>query len=153
MSQVSARLEIQGSVHEAETAWYDTSRWADWVDQLAQVVEVQGDWPRVGSWVVWQSGPAGRGRVTERVVEHLPLQGSTAEVEDASITGTQQVTFDPVPEGVAVGLSLSYKLKRRSPVSALVDLVFIRRLMGDSLAKTLSQFRTAVEASRHTSFK
>lgn len=147
MPRVSATIELATSVHEAETAWYDTDRWPQWVDQLAEVLEVQGDWPRAGSGVVWESGPAGRGRVAERVVEYEPLHGSTVEVEDASITGTQQVTFDPFSEGVQVGLSLEYRLKRRSPFSALVNVVFIRRLMGASLARTLSQFRAALPAS------
>lgn len=150
---MSATIDVAVPIHEAETAWYDTTGWPLWVDQLARVVEVQGDWPRAGSGVVWQSGPAGRGRVTEKVVEYEPRQGLSAEVQDDSITGTQQVTFDPLPDGVQVGLTLTYKLKSRSPLSALVDLVFIRRLMGASLAKTLSQFRTTLEASRQASFK
>src|SRR5579884_3904009 len=111
MSRVSATIEVSASVHEAEVAWYDTRRWPQWVDQLTRVIDVQGDWPRAGSAVAWESGPAGRGRVTERVVEHEPLQGSTAQVEDSSITGTQRVRFDPVAEGVQVELSLDYKLK------------------------------------------
>lgn len=146
MPRVSATIEIPASVHEAETAWYDTDRWPRWVDQLARVVEVQGDWPRVGSGVVWESGPAGRGRVTERVVEHEPLQGLTVEVQDASITGSQRVTFEPVPGGVQVGLALDYRLGRRSPLSALVDLLFIRRLMAASLAKTLSGFEAVLRS-------
>jgi hypothetical protein len=117
------------------------------VDQLARVVEVQGDWPRAGSAVVWESGPAGRGRVAERVIEYEPLRGSTVAVQDASITGTQRTRFDPVGDGVLLELSLDYRLKRRSPFSALVDLLFIRRLMGASLAKTLSQFRAALQTS------
>jgi hypothetical protein len=147
MPRVSAVIEVSTSVHEAETAWYDTDRWPEWVDQLARVVEVQGDWPHAGSMVVWESGPAGRGRVTERVIDHEPLRGSTVEVEDDSITGTQRAMFDPVAGGVQFALSLEYRLKRRSPVSALVDLLFIRRLMGASLAKTLSQFRSALQSS------
>ncbi len=149
---MSATIEVPVSVHEAESAWYDTSGWPQWVDQLARVLDVQGDWPRRGSGVVWESGPAGRGRVTERVIEHEPLQGLTALVEDASITGTQRVSFDPVADGVQVQLSLDYRLRRRSPMSALIDLLFIRRLMAASLAKTLSQFRGALE-SRQASFE
>jgi hypothetical protein len=153
MSHVSATIEVAVSVHEAETAWYDTSRWPQWVDQLAEVVEVQGNWPERGAAVVWESGPAGRGRVKERAVQYEPLQGLTVEIEDASITATQRVGFHPVTDGALVELSLDYRLTRRSPFSALVDVLFIRRLMGASLAKTLRQFRAALEASRDTSFQ
>jgi hypothetical protein len=153
MATVRVLQLVPGPVHEAEKAWYDTSRWPQWVDQLTQVVDVQGEWPRPGSVVVWESGPAGRGQVVERVVEYEPLRGLTAEVEDASITGTQRVAFDPVPDGVQVELSLNYRLRRRSPLSALVDLLFIRRLMGASLAKTLAQFRATLEASSPASFE
>ncbi len=153
MAQVSARIEVPASVHEVQTAWYDTERWPRWVDQLAEIVEVASDWPSQGSAVVWESGPAGRGRVTERVVEYEPLQGLTAEVEDASITGTQRVSFDPRPDGAEVELTLDYKLKRRTPLSALVDVVFIRRLMGASLARTLSQFRVALQESHEAPFE
>ena len=58
--------------------WYDTGRWVAWVDGLDAVVSVDGDWPRVGATVSWQSGPAGRGRVTERVVGYEPLGGPDA---------------------------------------------------------------------------
>jgi len=145
---VSAIIELSGSVHEAQSAWCDPGGWAQWVDQLARVVEVQGAWPDPGAVVVWESGPAGRGTVRERSAEFEPLRELTVEVDDASITGIQRVSFDPVPDGVQVTLSLDYQLKRRSPFSWLVDLLFIRRLMGASLARTLSQFRAAVEAPR-----
>jgi hypothetical protein len=153
VSSVSATIELASSVHEAETAWYDTGAWPKWVDQLARVVEVQGDWPRQGSMVVWESGPAGRGRVRERVVEYEPLFGQESEVEDDSVVGRQRVAFVPLRDGVEVQLTLDYKLKRRSPVSRLVDALFIRRLMGASLAKTLTQFRAAVVASRSAPVK
>jgi hypothetical protein len=150
---VSATIELSASVHEAETAWYDTGRWSQWVDQLARVVEVQGDWPHAGSVVVWESGPAGRGRVRERVAAYEPLAGQETDVEDDSIVGRQSVAFEPLGDRVEVRLALEYRLRRRSPVSGLVDLLFIRRLMGASLAKTLTQFRAAFRASNEASFK
>src|SRR5437763_815073 len=77
----------------------------------------------------WQSGPAGRGRVTERVIAYEPLEGYTVEVEDDSITGEQSVSFEPADDGVEVGLALSYRIKRRSPLTPLIDALFVRRLM------------------------
>jgi Polyketide cyclase / dehydrase and lipid transport len=142
---------LDGTVHEAETCWYDTTRWRDWVDELARIVAVDGDWPKRGATVIWESGPAGRGRVRERVVAYEPLAGQTVEVEDDSISGTQRVVFDPAGDGVEVQLSLSYSIKRRSPLTPLLDLLFVRRPMTISLTKTLSRFGVALAESRQPS--
>jgi Polyketide cyclase / dehydrase and lipid transport len=146
MRRVSATIELRGSVYEAETCWYDTGRWPEWVDQLARVVEVEGDWPSRGSVVVWESGPAGRGRVTERVSEYEPRSGQASEIEDDSISGRQSVAFVPSDRGVEVVLSLDYRLKQRSPASPLIDFLFIRPAMTRSLARTLSRFEAELAA-------
>ena len=148
MANVGVSESFPGSVHEAERCWYDTSRWPEWVDELARVISVQGDWPRLGSVVTWQSGPNGRGRVTERVIGYEQLEGYTVEVEDDSIKGEQSVSFDPADDGVEVGLALRYKIKRRSPLTALIDVLFVRRIMITSLEKTLGNFGAVLAESR-----
>jgi hypothetical protein len=142
---------LDGSVHEAETCWYDVARWPGWVDGLTRVVAVEGDWPRPGARVTWESGPAGRGRVTERVTEYEPLAGQTVEVEDDSISGTQRVDFEPAQDGVRIELTLRYSIKRRSPLTPVVDLLFVRRPMTISMTKTLQRFRLALADSREPS--
>ena len=57
--------------------------------------------------------------MVERVVEREPLKGQTTEVTDPSISGRQSVAFAPVADGVEVELTLSYRLRRRSPVTPL----------------------------------
>jgi hypothetical protein len=127
-------------VQDAEARWYDTSRWPEWVDGLAQMISVDGDWPRVGASVCWESGPAGRGRVVERVTAFEQLRGQTVEVEDDSITGRQTVSFRPLDGTVEVSLSLSYQLKKRSLLTPLLDVLFIRRAMTSSLHGTVTRF-------------
>ena len=136
-----------GSVPEAERCWYETTRWHEWVDGLASVLEVSGGWPDEGSQVVWQSVPAGRGRVRERVTEFTPLVGQTLAIEDDSITGRQRIAFDPTADGVQVTLSLDYAITRRSPLTPLIDRLFVRRLMAQSLARTMDRFGTALAES------
>jgi Polyketide cyclase / dehydrase and lipid transport len=148
MRSVSVVQRFEGTVHEAETCWYDTGRWAYWVDGLDRVIAVHGPWPEPGSSVTWQSGPAGRGTVTERVTGHDPLSGMTAAVEDDSITGTQAVAFDPVGGGVEVALTLEYEIKQRGLFTALVDFLFIRRAMDLSLRKTLGAFGAELQTRR-----
>lgn len=148
MGAVRVAQTFSGSVHQAETCWYDTSRWPAWVDGLAEVVAVEGDWPKVGSSVTWQSSPAGRGRVRERVVVYEPLEGQELEVEDDTLRGRQTVIFTPVDDGVEVQLGLSYQVKRRSPFTPIVDALFIRRAMAASLRKTLSYFGAELRSAR-----
>jgi hypothetical protein len=151
VANVGVSESFPSSVHEAERYWYDTSRWPTWVDELARVISVEGDWPGLGALVTWQSGPNGRGRVTERVIGYEPLEGYTVEVEDDSIRGEQSVSFDPVDDGVEVGVALRYRIKRRSPLTPLIDALFVRRLMITSLEKTLGGFGAVLAASRRPS--
>ena len=148
MRVVSAVETFPGSVHEAETLWYDTARWPSWVDGLDRVTGVEPRWPQPGATVTWQSGPAGRGRVVERVVAYEPLSGQTVEVQDDSIRGRQSVEFAPADEAVELTLTLEYEIKQRSPLTPLVDLLFIRRAFRTSLDATLRRFGLELEAAR-----
>jgi hypothetical protein len=145
---VSVAEVFSGTVHEAETCWYDTTRWASWVDGLERVEAVEGDWPEVGSSVTWRSGPAGRGTVIERVSEYEPLSGQSVDVQDDSITGRQSVALVPVDDGVEVRLSLQYAIRRRTLFTPLVDLLFIRRAMETSLRRTLTSFGAELAGRR-----
>jgi hypothetical protein len=148
MRTARAELTFPGSVHEAETLWYDTSRWPTWVTGLAHVAKVEGDWPRVGAKVVWDSSPAGRGRVVERVVAYEKLASQTVEVEDETIRGRQSVLFIPLEDSVQIELSLAYEVKERSIFTPIVDFFFIRRAMVTSLLQTLKRFGVELAAER-----
>lgn len=148
MRTVRAARSLDASVHEAEMCWYDTAGWSAWVDGLSDVLEVTGDWPAPGARVRWESGPAGRGRVTETVIAHEPLTGQTVEVLDDSIRGRQTVAFVPGPETTEVRLSLEYELVKRSLFTPVVDLLFIRRAMERSLAATVSHFAVELAGRR-----
>jgi hypothetical protein len=148
VSVARASSAYRGSVHQAETLWYDTGRWSAWIDGLERVISVEGDWPEPGATVVWESGPAGRGRVTERVTGHKQLEGQTLSVQDDSITGTQTVTFTPVgDDGVDIELTLDYRITKRSIFMPVVDLLFVRGAMRSSLRATLSRFGLELDAA------
>lgn len=140
MRVVHAAQTFAAPVAEAERCWYDTSRWESWVDGLDRVVQTDDPWPLVGGSVSWESGPAGRGRVIETVVAYTPGDAQTVEVTDDSMTGRQTVAFATVAGGVEVTLVLEYRVRRRSPVTPVVDVLFIRRAMAGSLARTLARF-------------
>ncbi|HEX2397264.1 MAG TPA: SRPBCC family protein [Solirubrobacteraceae bacterium] len=140
MSRVAAVHDVVGPLGAAERLWYDTARWPSFIDGFGHVVKMEGAWPAPGSRIVWDSTPAGRGRVVERVIDHRPGVGQAVEVEDATLWGTQRVRFEQLQDGTAVGLELDYRLKQRGPVRGLIDLLFIRRAIRDSLQRTLARF-------------
>ena len=67
----TARAEAQVALapEAALRLWTDVSRWASFVEGFARVVEQDAGWPAEGSRLIWESIPAGRGRVTEKVIE------------------------------------------------------------------------------------
>jgi hypothetical protein len=145
MGRARAAIEVAGSVADAEALWYDLQRWPTFIDGFARVVRSEG-WPAGGSTLVWDSTPAGRGRVVEHVAAQVDGEGQTAEVEDPRLSGTQTVAFSPLENGVGVTLSLDYKLKQGGPLRVLADVFFIGRALRDSLRRTLVRFARELEA-------
>jgi hypothetical protein len=140
MGRTSASIKVPGRAAEAEHPWYDPVRWPSWVDGFGHVIELDDEWPQVGARRVWDSPPGGRGRVQERVVAYESRTGQTLEVDDVTFSGRQTVAFDPGLEETEITLTLSYELKQRNLLTPLVDLVFVRRAIGDSLRRTLRRF-------------
>jgi uncharacterized membrane protein len=130
--------------------WTDTSRWATFVEGFARVVERSPGWPAPEERVVWESIPGGRGRVTEKVVEHGSDHFATMVFEDA-LMGRQAVRAVPAPDGAEVELSLEYRLVKYGPLSAVADALFIRRALRDALRRTL--FRFTVEAEEEAGLR
>jgi hypothetical protein len=149
VGRAHASIDLPAQVSAAEALWYDTSRWPAFVDGFAHVAKLEGDWPHTGARLVWDSVHAGRGRVVERVVHYEVRSGQTVEVEDPRITGVQTVTFTPRGDGVSrVDLELRYALKKPTPVTPLVDLLFVRRAFNDALRRTVSRFARELRAEQ-----
>ena len=146
MSRIGVRTRVDQPVGAAEALWYDPQRWASFVDGFHHVVKLEGDWPAVGARVLWDSTPAGRGRVSERVVEYEPGGGQTLEVDDPRMRGTQRVEFVPRDPGAEVRLELDYQLKDANLLTPVVDLLFIRRALRDALRRTLDRFARELAA-------
>ena len=140
MGRAKASISVPGRAADAEALWYDPHRWQAWIDGFGHVVSLSEGWPNRGAELVWESPPGGRGHVTERVVAYEMRLGQTLEVEDATMTGTQKVAFEPGPEAVEVTLSLEYRIKDRTPFTPVVDLLFVRRAMTDALRRTVTRF-------------
>jgi hypothetical protein len=148
VGKVKAELQLPGVVtSDAEDLWYDTRRWPTFVDGLGHVQRTDEGWPRrAGAVVVWDSKPGGRGRVLERVVSFEARVGQTVEVEDEKIHGRQSVAFEPGTESCTISLELEYAIKQDRGVPAVVDFLFVRRPMRDSLRRTLARFERELRA-------
>jgi hypothetical protein len=140
-----ARIERVGfgpvSALVAQELWTNTARWPTFVDGFGHVLEQDEDWPEPGTKVVWQSGPAGRGRVTERIKANADGLVAT-DVFDHQMAALQTARFEAAEDGCNVYLSLDYELTSGGPLRALTDVLFIRRALAMALERTLRRFFT-----------
>ncbi len=128
MATVGAEVEIAAEAAAVWDLYFDADRWRDWVDQFASAVSSDG-YPQVGGTLVWRSGRAGRGEVTERVAEHEPRHRHRIAFSDPEAEGELVTTFEPtaggtrMPPGAHVRASRPRALRPRSgPVlRALAD--------------------------------
>ena len=102
-------------------------------------------YPEVGGTLRWSSTPAGRGTVTERVVEHEPRRLHRVEYEDPETTGQLTVTFAIEGEGTMVTQELDYRLRERGVFAKVTDRLFIRSQMRGSLSRSLARLKLEVE--------
>jgi hypothetical protein len=138
-----ARASVPLTPTDALALWSDVDRWPTFVEGFARRLELSSDWPAVGARVVWESGPEGRGRVTETVVEHDPDRFATQVFEEA-LMGVQTLRVASAGHGSEVELTLEYQLSKYGPLAGLADAIFIRRALRDALSRTL--FRFGLEA-------
>lgn len=148
MGRVRVSVDVPGPILGAEELWYDRDRWSSFIDGFGHVARIDAGWPAEGATLVWDSRPGGRGRVVERSVAYEVRSGQTAEVEDERLRGTQTIGFAALEDGVEVTLALEYQLKDSGPLRAVVDVLFIRRALGDSLRRTLARFARELAADR-----
>jgi hypothetical protein len=143
----SARVDLAVALDPdaALALWADAGRWSSFVEGFQRIEELSPEWPAAGARIVWHSGPEGRGRVTEKIVEHGGGVFIT-DVAEERLRGRQTAAFEERPKGGTVAtLILDYELTSDSPFIALANLIFIRPALRSALDRTLRRF--AVEAA------
>ena len=160
MGSAAESVVIPTSVAEVWDFYFEPSTWPAWVDGFGGVDEAEGDYPQAGGTLRWHSTPAGRGEVTERVLEHEPRRLHAIEFADPESTGTMVTTFEIVTEGdgeegraagTRVTQEMDYKARSRGPLGPLTDILFVRSQVQRSLARSLERLRyefEEVEAER-----
>jgi hypothetical protein len=131
--------------------WTDADRWPSFVEGFARPVDRSPEWPHAGARLVWESSPAGRGRVTEKVVEAEGPDRFVTQVFEERLHGVQTFRVVESEGGSRAELALEYELTKYGPLSAVADVIFIRRAIRDSLRRTLSRF--AVEAEEEAGLR
>jgi hypothetical protein len=140
-----AQADLVLTPEAALRLWTDTGRWASFVEGFARTLERSAEWPAQGSRVVWESNPAGRGRVTEKVMEGEGPDRFTTMVFEDRLSGRQTFRVVESEAGSRAELSLEYQLTKYGPLSAVADAIFIRRAIRDSLRRTLYRFSVEAE--------
>ena len=139
-----AEADVALTPEAALRLWTDVSRWPSFVEGFAHVVELDPEWPAEGSRAIWDSIPAGRGRVTEKVADCAPGAFATMVFEDR-LAGRQTLRAIESEGGARVELTLEYTLTSYGPLGPLADAIFIRRALRDSLRRTIQRFEVEAE--------
>ena len=151
MRTARAQRELVLTPEAALRLWGDVDRWPSFVEGFSRYVERSPEWPGAGSRVVWESTPAGRGRVTEKVVEGEGPDRFVTQVFEDRLHGTQTFRVVESEGGSRAELSLEYELTKYGPLSAVADAIFIRRAIRDMLRRTLDRF--AVESEEEAGLR
>ena len=131
--------------------WTDLDRWPSFIEGFARVLELSPDWPAGNSRLIWESTPAGRGRVTEKVAAGQGPDRFVTQVFEDRLHDTQTFRVVESEGGSRAELSLEYTLTRYGPLGAVADAIFIRRALRDSLRRTL--FRFGIEAEEEAGLR
>ena len=141
MPTLEESLLIDASLAEVWDYYFEPRGWPAWVDGFHAVSSAQG-YPGEGGTLVWRSNPAGRGTVTERVLEHQPRRRHLIEFSDPESQGELLTRFEIEGERTRVTLSVRLRPAAGRPVR-LAHRAAVRPRPGARLA---SAFPAALQA-------
>ena len=151
MGRASASMRVPGLASDAEALWYDPLRWPAWIDGFGHVVELPERRGRPsGAARLGRRRRGGRGRVLETVIAlRAARRPDASRSRTAACAAPSRSSFEPGRRrGARSRSSLEYELKERTPLTPLVDLLFVRRAIAASLRRTLDALRPRA-ARRH----
>ena len=149
MGRAAETVLVSAPVAEVWDFYFQPETWPSWVDGFGRVESSSG-YPEEGGTLRWRSGPAGRGSVAERVVEHQPRRIHRIEFADDLSEGELSTRF-AVQSGPAgepatrVTQEMEYRLRRGGPLTFLTDALFVRPQVARSLGRSLERLRSEVE--------
>ena len=144
MSKVSQSVVVDASLAEVWDHYFEPRGWPAWVDGFGRI-EASDGYPEAGGSLRWRSIPAGRGEVTEHVLEHEPRRVHRVAFRDPQSAGELRTAFEIAGQGTAVTQEVDYRLRSRGPFAWLTDRLFIRSQVRSSVARTLARLKVEVE--------
>jgi hypothetical protein len=145
MAKVAESVLVAASLAETWDHYFDQSGWRSWVEGFEAVVSSEG-YPEVGGTLRWRSNPAGRGEVSERVLEHEPRRSHRIAFTDPQAEGELATTFAIEGESTRITQELTYRLRARAALGKwLTERLFVRGQVRRSLEHSLSLFKAEVE--------
>lgn len=149
MGTVSASIVIDAPLAAVWDYYFEPRTWPAWVDQFGRVESSEG-YPERGGTLSWGSTSAGRGKVTERVIEHEPRSLHRVEYADPESEGTLEVRFGIEPGegtgGTRVEQAMDYTITSGGPFTGITDVLFVRTQVRRSLERSLARLRVEIEA-------
>jgi hypothetical protein len=144
MSRITESVSVAASLAEVWDYYFEPQGWPAWVDGFGQV-EASAGYPDPGGSLRWRSIPAGRGEVTEHVLEHEPRRVHRVAFHDPASAGELRTTFAIQGPGTLLTQELQYRLTHRGPFARLTDLFFIRSQMRASIRRSLARLKLEVQ--------
>ena len=148
MATVGGSVVVAAPLADTWDHYFEARGWPAWVDGFT-AVEANEGYPEAGGNLRWRSTPAGRGTVSERVLEHEPRSRHRVAFNDPQSQGELTTTFAIEPGGEAVATrvtqELEYSLRSGGPFARVADRLFIRSQVRGSLERSLVRFKHEVE--------
>lgn len=144
MAKLTESALVQASLAEVWDLYFEPRTWPAWVDGFHAVESSEG-YPEEGGTLVWRSTPAGRGTVTERVLEHQPRRQHRIEFSDPESSGELLTRFEIEGEATRITVELDYSLPRAGPLTWLTERLFVRPQVERALQRTLAAFKREAE--------
>ncbi|HEX2129011.1 MAG TPA: SRPBCC family protein [Solirubrobacterales bacterium] len=149
MAKLTESLLVKASLKEVWDFYFEPRYWVSWVDGFQEVEAVDGDYPQVGAELVWRSTPAGRGRVTETVLEHSPRTRHLIRFADPESEGELLSEFGIEGDATRVRLTFTYRLPGNRILAGITDRLFVRGQVRNALRRTLLRFKHEAEEAAH----
>jgi hypothetical protein len=137
-------VQVEASLAEVWDHYFDARGWGSWVDGFHAVSSAEG-YPETGGTLVWRSNPAGRGTVTERVLEHQPRRRHRIEFADPESSGELLTRFEIEGDAIRVSQTLDYRLRTGGPFAWFTERLFVRGQMRGSMQRSLLRFKHEAE--------
>ena len=145
MPKVEGTVLVEASLAETWDAYLDARGWPVWVDAFASLVSSDG-YPGRDGRLVWRTGAAGRGEVTEEVLVHEPRQLHRVAFSDPTMSGELETTFGLEGGATRVRQAMTYRLAERG-LFAFLGALFVRSQVRRSLERSLTGLRDYVAES------